>query len=96
MPPESCLALAEENIQDLPEGEGVYLLYDEAREVYKISGVENLRQALSEESKAGGAARYFSYEEDPMFTMKERQLVQQYMKKNGAMPPGNMELDDLF
>jgi len=96
MPPERYLILAQENIQDIPQEGGVYRLYDARKEVYKISGVENLRQALLEECKAEGGAQYFDYEEDPMFTMKERQLVQQYMQKSGVMPRGNDELDDLF
>ena len=96
LPPERYLILAQENIQDIPQEGGVYRLYDARKEVYKISGVENLRQALLEECKAEGGAQYFDYEEDPMFTMKERQLVQQYMQKSGVMPRGNDELDDLF
>ena len=96
MPPERYLILAQENIQDIPQEGGVYRLYDARKEVYKISGVENLRQALSKECEAEGGAQYFDYEEDPMFTMKERQLVQQYMQKSGVMPRGNDELDDLF
>ncbi len=96
MPPERCVILAVENIQDLPATEGVYVLYNERKEIHKISGAENLREALLEECKVGGAACYFDCEEDPLFTMKERQLVQQYMKKSGGMPPGNADLDDLF
>lgn len=96
MPPELLFVLTEENLQGLPEGEGVYVLYDEKKEVYKIVGVEKIRQALVEEYGNRSKARYFYYEEDPMFTSKERQLVQQYMKKHGSMPPGNDELEDLF
>lgn len=96
LPPERWFALTEEAVQDIPEKEGVYVLYDEEKEIYKISGVENIREALLEECDMGSPAKYFVYEEDPMFTAKERQLVQQYMKKAGSMPPGHDELDDLF
>lgn len=96
LPPEGWVNLAEESIQGLPEEEGVYVLYDENKEVYKISGVENIRQGVLQEYGNGGVARYFSYEVDPMFTSRERQLIQQYMKEHGSMPPGNEELDDLF
>lgn len=96
LPPERWLALTEENIQHLPEAEGVYVLYDEQKVVYQITGVENLRQAMMEEFEKGGMATYFSYEEDEMFTAKERQLMQQYMKKHGKMPPGNDIMDELF
>ncbi|MCJ7594941.1 MAG: hypothetical protein MUO52_09260, partial [Desulfobacterales bacterium] len=64
--------------------------------IYKICGVENLREDLLEELDNSTAARYFDVEEDPMFTGRERQLTQQYMKQTGKMPPGNSELDDLF
>ncbi|EFK08285.1 bidirectional hydrogenase complex protein HoxU family protein [delta proteobacterium NaphS2] len=96
LPPEQHLALTEGNLENVPEGEGIYILFDEAKEIYKISGVENIREALLEEMDAGSPAAFFNYEEDPMFTGKERQLTQQYMKKHGEMPPGNSELDDLF
>jgi formate dehydrogenase beta subunit len=96
LPPERWLGLTGENIQSLPQTEGVYVLYDEQKEVYQITGVENIRQAIMEEFEKGGMAIYFSYEEDEMFTTKERQLMQQYMKKHGKMPPGNDIMDELF
>jgi hypothetical protein len=96
LPPERWLGLTEENIQSLPQTEGVYVLYDEQKEMYQITGVENIRQAIMEEFEKGGMAMYFSYEEDEMFTTKERQLMQQYMKKHGKMPPGNDVMDELF
>ena len=96
LPPERWLVFSEEIIQDLPETEGVYVLYDEQKEIYQITGVENIRQELMEEYEKGTVPKYFSYEEDQMFTGKERQLIQQYMKKHGKMPTGNDELDDLF
>jgi len=96
LPPESYLLLTEENIHDISEAEGVYLLYDEHKKLYQITGVENIRQALMEEYRKEGALRYFSYKEEPMFTSKESQLIQQYVKKHGDLPPGNKEMDDLF
>jgi len=65
-------------------------------QIPEVSGVENIRQALLDEYGAADVAQYFTYEEDPMFTGKERQLTQQYMKQYSKMPPGNAELDDLF
>ncbi|MDY6971764.1 MAG: 2Fe-2S iron-sulfur cluster-binding protein [Thermodesulfobacteriota bacterium] len=95
-PPETWLALEDENIQDLPETEGVFILYDEAKEIFQISGVENIRSAVTDELEKQDAAKYFSFEEDEMFNSRERQLIQQYMKKHGKMPPGNDDEDDLF
>jgi hypothetical protein len=96
MPPEQWLTFDEETINAVPELEGVYVLYDENKEIYNIVGVINLREGLQEEYDMGRDIKYFIYEEDPMYTGKERQLVQVYMKQHGKMPPGSDELDDLF
>lgn len=96
LPPEGWLAFDDKNVSEAPESEGVYLLYDEDKQVYKIAGVENLRQGLSDELQDGIEAVFFSYDEDPMYTSRETQLNQQYMKEHGELPPGNMDMDDLF
>jgi NADPH-dependent glutamate synthase beta subunit-like oxidoreductase/NAD-dependent dihydropyrimidine dehydrogenase PreA subunit len=96
LPPEQWLAFDEETINTVPELEGVYVLYDENKEIYNIVGVINLREGLQEEYGMGRDIKYFIYEEDPMYTGKERQLVQVYMKQHGKMPPGSDDLDDLF
>ena len=96
MPPEQWLAFDEATINTVPELEGVYVLYDENKEIYNIVGVINLREGLMEEYEAGRDVKYFVFELDPMYTGKERQLVQQYMKQHGKMPPGADDLDDLF
>ena len=96
LPPERWLVFCGENVEKVPEKEGVYVLYDEQKEIFQISGVENIRRELHEELEKGGVDRFFSYEEDEMYTGRERQLIQQYMKKHGKMPPGNDDLDDLF
>jgi len=96
MPPEGWLSFDEETIATVPELEGVYILYDENKEIYNIVGVINLRDGLQEEYDMGRDVKYFTYELDPMYTGKERQLVQVYMKQHGTMPPGADDLDDLF
>jgi bidirectional [NiFe] hydrogenase diaphorase subunit len=96
MPPEQWLKFDEATIATVPELEGVYVLYDENKEIYNIVGVIDLRAGLTEELEAGRDVKYFIYELDPMYTGKERQLVQQYMKQHGKMPPGADDLDDLF
>jgi NADPH-dependent glutamate synthase beta subunit-like oxidoreductase/Pyruvate/2-oxoacid:ferredoxin oxidoreductase delta subunit len=94
LPPERWMALVEQNIVDLPQKEGVYVIFNENKETHQITGTENLAAALAEELGGKGGCYYFSYEIDPMFTSRERQLIQQYMKKFGKMPPGND--DELF
>lgn len=96
LPPERIKSFTSEEVEMVPKCEGVYILYTEDKEIYKICGAENLHDALIEELDFAENVRYFDYEEDPMYTSKERQLMQQYMKDKGKMPPGNDELDDLF
>jgi len=96
MPPEQWLPFDQETIDTVPELEGVFTLYDENKEIYNIIGVINLREGLQEELDMDRDVKYFVYEEDPMYTGKERQLVQVYMKQHGGMPPGADDMDDLF
>ena len=97
--------LIEENIKNIPDKEGVYILLNEAKETIVIKGAINLREALAEQTgnskapisgTACGLAKYFQYELDPMYTKKESELIQQYLQKHGKLPSGGDELDDLF
>ena len=56
----------------------------------------NLRRELEEQLALRETACYFTYEEEPMYTQRESQLLQQYIAEHGQMPEGNQELDDLF
>ncbi len=85
--------LNEENIKNVPESPGVFRLYDENMEIVYIKGAPNLREALSEEV---GRAKFFDFEEHEMFTMRESELIQEFLQKHGRMPRLNDELDDLF
>ena len=46
-----------------------------------IQGVESLRRALAERLEAAGSARFFSWEEDPMFTKRESELIQRHLQQ---------------
>ena len=61
-----------------------------------IKGAMNLRSEIEEQLEVNEGARYFMYEEEPMYTKKESELLQQYIAEHGEMPEGNRELDDLF
>jgi formate dehydrogenase beta subunit len=97
-PPEPWLALTEQNISSVPELEGVYQLLDDGKVVYAIAGVQNLRSALSEVLSTSAKARFFLFEADPMYSKRESELIQAYLREHGRMPPGEGEddLDDLF
>ncbi len=85
-----------ENVSQVPEVEGVYQLLDEGKNVIYIKGAMNLHRELEEQLELREKACYFMYEEEPMYTKRESELLQQYMAQHGEMPEGNRELDDLF
>jgi excinuclease UvrABC nuclease subunit len=80
----------------VPEASGVYQLLDEKKAIIYIAGTPDLRQALDEKLKTPGKARYFGYEENPMYTMRESELIQKFLKEHGRMPELNEEMFDLF
>ncbi|MGD2216077.1 MAG: FAD-dependent oxidoreductase [Gemmatimonadales bacterium] len=97
-PPESWLELSSENVARVPASGGVYQLLDAERIVYAIKGVNDLRAALSEIAATSTKARFFLFDEDPLFSKRESELIQEYLREHGCMPPGEGEddLDDLF
>ncbi len=94
LPPEKWLKLTLENVETVPETEGAFQLLDEEKQIIFIQGTLNLRQALEEQMNTNEKACFFGYEEDPMYTKRESELLQQFMQKFGRMPEGNEELDD--
>ncbi len=97
-PPEPWLELTGENAARVPQSEGVYQLLGADKVVYAIKGVNDLRGALSEIAATSTKARFFLFDVDPMFSKRESELIQQYLREHGCMPPGEGEddLDDLF
>ncbi len=93
---ELWLEFTAENVGQAPETEGVYQLLDADKNVIYIKGAMNLCRELGEQLKTQQKARYFMYEEEPMYTKRESELLQQYSARHGQMPEGNRELEDLF
>ena len=85
-----------EKVSQVPEVEGIYQLLDEQENIIYIKGAMNLRWELEEQLELYEKARYFTYEEEPMYTKRESQLLQQYIAEHGQMPEGNRELEELF
>ena len=83
-------------MNQVPEAEGVYQLLDEQENTLYIKGAMNLRRELEDQIELYEKTRYFAYEEEPMYTKRETQLLQQYSAEHSEMPEGNRELDDLF
>lgn len=96
-PPESWLEFSQNVIDGVPETSGVYQLLDENKHVYAIKGVDNLKEALTEILETS-SAKFFLFDEDPMYSKRESELIQEYLRIHGCMPPGEGEddLDDLF
>jgi NADPH-dependent glutamate synthase beta subunit-like oxidoreductase len=96
-PPEKILIFNEENINQVPEDEGVFQLYDDEKKVISIKGTGTLRQSLLEALEDYENASWFDFEEDKMYSQRESELIQQYLQEHGEMPGGGgSDLDDLF
>jgi hypothetical protein len=93
-PPEKWLLLEEESLIAIPETEGVYQLLDENKEVIYVKGTMNLKKDLEQQILMNKQAIYFIYEEAKMYTMRENEILQQYMKRYGKMPTQNLEIED--
>jgi hypothetical protein len=94
LPPEKWLRFDVDAVAKVPECEGVFQLLDETKKVVYIKGTMNLRKELMEQVATNKQAKYFLYEEAKMFTMRESELLQQFMKKYGKMPDQNVGLEE--
>jgi len=93
---QESLELTRENLVQVPETGGVYQLLDGQQNVIFIKGAMNLRKELAEQLAMNKQARYFIYEENPLYSKRESEILQQYLARHGEMPQLNRELDDLF
>lgn len=99
LPPEDRLPLKAEVIEgEVPAKEGVFRLFDADGNVLQITGVMDLRAALLAvlHGSPAGEARTFRFEEDPMYTQRESEMLAHYLQEHGRMPKGNDVLGDLF
>jgi NADPH-dependent glutamate synthase beta subunit-like oxidoreductase len=95
-PPEKWLDFNSENVDKVPGENGVFQLLSKEKDIIYIKGTIDMHQELEEQLAANEKARYFTYEEEPMYTKRESELIQRYLQEHGKMPEGNEELDDLF
>jgi len=94
LPPEKWLKFDAESIAKVPKLEGVFQLLDEDKKVIYIKGTMDLRTELTEQLATNKQAKYLLFEEAKMFTMRESELLQQFMKKYGKMPDQNVGLEE--
>jgi hypothetical protein len=97
MPPTEWLEFNSANVDSAPEKDGVYRLFNEQKEIIYIGSNSNIRSGLQEILNSGDEwvqkARYLHFEETLMYTMRESELIQQYLQEHGKLPEGN---EDLF
>ncbi|MBU2624378.1 MAG: FAD-dependent oxidoreductase [candidate division Zixibacteria bacterium] len=99
LPPERWLPLNEEAMDSVPDVEGVFQLLNDEKRIIRITGTPNMRQDLRSWLENPGNAKWFLWEEDPMYTKRESELIQQYLQEHGELPGGggsDDDLDDLF
>jgi len=94
LPPEKWLKLETPNLATVPETEGVYQLLDENKMVIYVKGTMNMQKELKEQLASNQKAKYFVFEEAKMFTMRESELLQQFLKKYGKLPEQNLGLEE--
>ncbi len=96
-PPERWLPFDGENINQVPDAEGVFQLLDEEHHVLVIKGTADLRRELLAALDENDRAAWFEFEEDKLFSQRESELIQKYLQEHGEMPgAGDSDLDDLF
>jgi ferredoxin len=96
LPPKELFNLNAQCMTSIPETEGVYQLLDEQKNTIYIKGTVNLRRELEEQYETNKQALYVKWEEEPMYTRRESELIQQFIQTNGRLPPQNDELADLL
>ena len=83
-------------IAAVPETEGVFQLLAEDKQVLQITGTMNLRQAPENRLAINGSTRSLVWEENPVYTRRESELIQQFLQQRGHLPGMGGELDNLY
>ncbi len=96
LPPSDWLEFNAATADAAPEKDGVYRLFNEQKEVIYIGSNADIRQGLQEILNSSDEwvqkARYLHFEETMMYTMRESELIQQFLQEHGRLPEGNEEL----
>lgn len=93
-PPEEWIEFSVENIDQLRGIDGVFRLFDDDGNVILIKGAMNLYEEMEPLLNSYDKARYFTWEEEPLFSKRESELLEQFMQEHGGLPEGNAGLDD--
>jgi formate dehydrogenase (NADP+) beta subunit len=93
-PSPKLLPFNEEKVREVPEEEGVFLLYDGDHSVLTIKGSAELRRELLFLLEENEKAVWFGFELDKMYSRRESELIRKHLQEHGRMPGG--EEDVLF
>jgi len=93
-PQEEFFPFTGSHVARVPEGPGVYRLYDQQRDVVDVKGAANLKQSLFDRLDENHGVSWFDYQETEMFTSRENELIRDHLHRYGAMP--GEDLEDLF
>ncbi len=98
LPPAKREELRPTALARVPASPGVFQLMDAQARVLRISGVADLRLAVTKAlgEPSGESATSFVVELDPLYTQRESELLALYAQEHGELPPGNDLGDDLF
>jgi len=97
LPPERWLEFNQSNVDQVPAVEGIFILADANKKPTMIKGTADIRAGLVEKLELSTEVRFFLWEEDPMYTKRESEAIQQHLGQYGELPSGgDDELDDLF
>jgi hypothetical protein len=93
---EYLLKSDKKNIETVPEAPGIFRLFNDKKNIICINGTPNLKQELTEKLGSVPKAVYFNFEKNQMYSMRENELLQRYMKEHGSLPEINNELEELL
>ena len=84
-----------DNVNQVVEKDGVVELGDAEKNIVFIGSGTNLRKLLQDHMDGAERfekAKYFRFEENFMYTLRESELIQQYTRLNQKLPEYNEEL----
>ena len=95
LPPEEWVSFNQENIEAVPDIEGVLQLADQNKSILYIMGtdsiVSEIEDLMDDEHPLMEEVCFFKWEETSFFTTRQNELLQKYMQVNGELPQGNEE-----
>lgn len=95
LPPDPWHHYSAELVSEIPSASGVLICADSEKISIKIHGVLDLRAALEELLEDEFEAEFCRWEEEPMYTKRETELIQAHLQAFGEIPGGD-DMDDLF